>query len=266
MSAAEMQACMGRLCVDGSFRRLFELEGAATLVGYRLTAGEQEALLAIDRRRLAEFAGGLRAKRQEQLGRGYPLLARALPPSEQKRWFDRFYDLHPADPGDSPLEGRLRFGRFLEESLSGDPDAPPYASDLARYERLRIAAARATAGRCGPAVALDPGVRPRLRPGVGRGAFEYDVLRIAADLERGRVPAADHRLDHELLLVPRPGASGPRIVRLNGAASGLLDLCDGQRSLAAIAAAYRGADVMRADEEEVGAALQRFVELGALDE
>src|SRR5262249_51905603 len=137
MSAGELQACLARLCVDAAFRRLFELEGAATVAGYRLTAGEQEALLGIDRGQLAAFAAGLRAKRRAQLERGYPLLGRALPPAEQDRWFNRFHDLHPADPGDSPIEARLRFGRFLEAALAGDPKAPPYASDLARYERLR---------------------------------------------------------------------------------------------------------------------------------
>jgi hypothetical protein len=269
MSAAEMQACLARLCVDDSFRRLFELEPEAALAGYRLAAGEGEALRGIDREGLARFAACLKQKRRGPLERAYPLLFRAVAAAEMDRYHDRFFALHPADPADSPFAGRLKFGRFMEESLASDAAAPRYASDLARYERLRFAATlpppaesapcRSNGKEASPAAPPDAGARPVVRPGVQRGTFVYDVIRIARDLLGERVPAGAETAAFELLFWLPAAGRQPRILRLNAATGALLDLCDGRHTVRELADAFPGAGDARM--AEVTGALER---LGAL--
>ena len=53
-----------------------------------------------------------------------------------EKYYNRYYNLYPAKPHEETLAQVIAFGEFMEQSLATDEDAPPYSSDLARYERL----------------------------------------------------------------------------------------------------------------------------------
>src|SRR5947209_4692942 len=144
MSMAEMQACLARLYVDGASRRLLALEPETVLGDYRLSAEEARALRDLDRQALERFAGSLKSKRRRRFAATYPLLFGLESPAVE-RYYERYYHLYPARPGGSFVTEQLEFGRFMEESLAADDEAPPFAGDLAQYERIRFAARRAAA-------------------------------------------------------------------------------------------------------------------------
>src|SRR5262249_51187136 len=141
VSMPEMQACLARLYVDRAFRRLFALEPEAVLREYRLSAEEAQALRDLDRPALERFAHSLRGKRRRRFEATYPLLFGLACPAVD-RYYDRYYHLYPARPGGSFIAELLEFGCFMQECLATDDEAPPFAADLAQYERLLFAARR----------------------------------------------------------------------------------------------------------------------------
>jgi hypothetical protein len=237
VSAFEVQSFLARLYVDESFRRLFDLEPAPLLEQYRLTGTERDELLGLDRQAVDRFARGLRRKRMGRLMRAFSLLSGHLDRALVRHYADRFYDLHPDDATQSPREQICRLGRFLEESLADDPDAPPYAADLAAYERHLFSAAfrpppTGPAPQAGPSIG--PGERLGPREGVAWESFRWDVARIAAALKRGEAPDPGEPGGYPLLFRPRP----PRVLRATPDTLLLVELSDGGRLAGDIAAGY----------------------------
>lgn len=293
MSIAELQACLARLYVDGAFRRLFALEPETVLGDYRLSEEEAQALRELDRLALDRFARSLKSKRRRRFVATYPLLFGLASPAVD-RCYDRYYQLYPARPGGSFVAELLEFGRFTEDCLATDDEAPPCASDLAQYERLHFAARRSHAGRSarcassqrgnpGCADALAPGHhsegtcqparperapvapddRPRLADGVAVGTFRTNILAIVDALEAGRPLPETGEGPYTFVFRPGQDATVPDAFYLNPAMRELLDGCDGEWTLAELAAAVerqRGGERGAA----VAGAVRSLVEHGIL--
>src|SRR5262245_55060269 len=146
MSIADMQACLARLYVDGAFRRLFALDPETVLGEYRLSAEEAQGLRELDAAAVERFARSLKSKRRRRFAATYPLLFGLGAPAIE-RYYDRYYQLYPARPGGSFVAELMEFGSYAQACLAADDEAPPFASDLAQYERLRFAARRFAAAQ-----------------------------------------------------------------------------------------------------------------------
>jgi hypothetical protein len=251
MSVAETQAALARLYADGAFRAWFEHAPADALAKYDLTDSERAAIESVDRKMLAMFADALRGKWRGRIVPAFPLSA-AVCGDKVNDYFDRYYDLHPAQPGMSSTEQIIAFGRFLAETIAVDRSLPAYAADLCRYERtitqarsislddddLLLLAALATAET--PAVPdgerlLDEAM-PRLAPGVWVLRFGYDIPHIAAVIsDTGEPPVlteSDERATHVVLKAGQGMQPSP--FKVNAAAATLLSECDGTKSVAEI--------------------------------
>lgn len=98
MSVAEMQAAFARLSVDDAFRHWFELAPEAALSRYGLTDQERESLSSVNHKMLALFAETLKDKRRSKVLSFFPL-SMGVGEELVRRYFDRFYDLRPVEPG-----------------------------------------------------------------------------------------------------------------------------------------------------------------------
>lgn len=244
MSAAEMQSALGRLCVDGAFRRQFELEADEALDDYKLTGEERETLKRIDQKLLRHFARGLKTKREGRFRTTFPLLFQCVPPPEMRRYYSRFYELDPARPSEPVSAAMDRFGRFMEETLATDPDVPPYAAEVARYERLSRAVMAHLGEEDGtewlnrtpeaPAP-LTAESRPRLAEAVRLGLFRCDVIRVVEQLRNGGEVSAEWGDGHFVVFQRLDGKTAPKVFRVNEPTFFLLEQCAGRRTPAELA-------------------------------
>jgi hypothetical protein len=278
MSVAEFQACLSRLYLSAPFRRVFQLEPDAALAGYELNDAEKSALLGVDRDELRRVADSLLAKRRADLERGFPLLFGMLNAAVVERWVERYHAIHADVPGVPHTERWIQFGRFMEATLGGAAEAPPFAGDLARYERLRNAAA-AEIGTFAQASyqnanrsasrgeSFDAGARVRRRRGMQHGVFAYDVARIAGALESNRVDGVRTLVadgPHEYLFVASDDER-VYVLAITSETKLLVDLCDGRRTVAEIIDAYRAGASPPVSAEVVRDTLQRLLELQVLE-
>jgi hypothetical protein len=270
MSMAEMQACLARLYVDRAFRRLFAIEPETALVEYRLSTDEAQALRDLDRAALERFARSLQGKRRRRFVATYPLLFGLELPAVDC-YYRRYYQLYPARPGGSFADEVLEFGRFMEECLATDDTAPPFASDLARYERLHFAASRVAApggAETHPAAVGSPPAapndRPRLAEGVSVGTFGTGILAIVEALKAGLPPPETGQGPYTFAFRPGSAGTDPAPFYLGEAMAELLAWCDGERSIASIAAAIDGGRTGNGTASGVVEALQALVEHGIL--
>jgi len=276
MSIGEMQACLARLYVDEPFRRLLHIEPEKALEEYGLTPDESAALQGIDRKMLEYFAASLRNKRKKRIQRAFPMTFK-LDRVKIERYYRRYYQLHTARPHQLPHQDVMEFGAFMEESFAQADDLPPYAADLARYERLYYGAAFASesseASGASPqgngateerAGRMD--ARPRVRNGVQVASFRYDVAAIERALEEGG-NLDDLRCEPDVnYIVFRPATadSDARMMRVNAATKVVFDLCDGRRPVSEIMAQAQA--ILRADglEEAIVATVDRLLALQVL--
>jgi hypothetical protein len=272
MSIAEMQACLARLYVERAFRRLFALEPETALGEYRLSAEEAQALRELDSPALERFARSLKSKRRRRFVATYPLLF-GLGSAAVDRYYDRYYQLYPARRGGSFVAELLEFGRFMEECLATDDEAPPFASDLARYERLRFAARRVAIGhrpegtdqpaRPDP-TPVAPDDRPRLADGVAVGTFRTSILAIVEALEDGLPPPETGEGPYTFVFRPEQGAAEPDAFYVTPATRELLDWCDGERTVAELVNAVECLPGSDGRAAAVAEAIQTLVEHGIL--
>src|SRR5262245_41905094 len=230
MSLPEMQACLARLYVDRTARRLFALEPETVLAEYGLAADEAQALRALDLAALERFARSLRGKRRRRFAATYPLLF-GLESPVVERYYNRYYQLYPARPGGAYASELLEFGRFVEECLAAEDEAPPFASDLAQYERLCFLTRQAASPPTPPLShsPLLPTDRPRLADGVAVGTFRTGILAIVEALKAGLPPPETGKGPYTFVFRPEPGATSPAAFYVTEATARLLDRCDGER-------------------------------------
>ena len=221
MSTSELQACLARLYVDESFRRLFYLQ-PDVLSDYLLDASEREAVERIDRRLLEFFAMSLQRKRRERIARAYPAIFR-LDGKALDRYWRRYCAIFTAHDGSTFDEEVTTFGTFIWELLAEDAELPPYARDLVRFEqedfRTRSHSRRMQAIERRPAsTPLGPTSRPYLAEGVTLHRFTYDIP-VIEDALRQHGPDAAASLaepgDYALVFFPPTELAGSAAIRLN---------------------------------------------------
>lgn len=245
MSVAEMQACLARLYVDDTYRKLFALAPETPMEDYQLTHDELTALKSIDKKMLNYFADVLKGKRREKFQDVYPLLFK-IPGVDINRYYNRFHNLYTAKPYEPFLPQALAFGEFMEECLAAETDIPPYASDLARYERLYFATEYDPARADTFSTINDPApeqrevsslcldAQPTIQSGVQYATFAYDVVKIAAALEEQQEPTNLQRGSYSFIFQQKGGVQLPTIFAISGATKMLLSLCNGSRTVSCI--------------------------------
>ncbi|HEU5383047.1 MAG TPA: glycosyltransferase, partial [Ktedonobacteraceae bacterium] len=244
MSLAEMQSYLAQLYTDDHFRTLFTLAPEASFESYVLTEQEKQALRAIDRRLLAYFATSLKMKQQAYLRAAYPATF-ALPQAIVQRFFNRFYQNYPARPHEDVFSRIIEFGTFMEHMLASDEQAPCYASEVARYERLHYLytyqpsvadAFPAINAERSEAASLSLDAVPMLLPDVHREVFAYAIIPIIDLLSAHQAPdeQASRPERCELMFQREPHALTLNVFALNEETALLLDLCQEGRSLATL--------------------------------
>ena len=267
MSIAEMQACLARLYVDDTFRQLFYRDTNTTLADYKLTQAETTALKSIDRKMLDLFAAGLKTRRKKKFQATYQLLFQ-LNKAEMDRYFDRYYQLYPARPGQSTLTQILEFGEFMEQTVATDTDLPPYAADVARYERLYYAARYRPSGRdsfdTAPSLkrerlALDS--KPEQCQGVYLATFDYNIVELVGFLKQNppiKTPLAEASC---FVFQQIPNSLKPQVFQITLPTRDLLEQCDGQQSVAALITGMERAMNRTSLEARVMQILQQLLEM-----
>lgn len=246
MTVAETQAALARLSADETYRSWFELAPEAALNKYVLTEHERATIKGIDRELLRIFAASVKAKRRKKIVDAFPLCQKVCP-DQTSRYFDRYYDLHPAEPG-VPTEAQVAsFGRFLADCLATDPSAPAYASALCRFElaayelQLTVPPSddlrSSSAGQPGPQAGDDPvedSARPEVLPGVRVILLDQDIPAILQSIDDapGAVSPPVQRDTNVVLRIRRNGS--PEAFEVNASAAALLGLCTGEFSIADI--------------------------------
>lgn len=250
MSIAEMQACLARLYIDEPFRKLFYLDPVAALEDYRLNREESTAILSVERHALDDFAASLTGKRRKRVERAYPLLFK-VDGTEIRRYYRRFCQLVPARPYDFGQQEVVEFGLFLEESLANVDHLPPYASDLAKYERLSFWALTSTNPEAQTdavhekfeaASIVPPEERPFLSPDVTIADFAYDVGAIEEALSQGHAPNEVHP-GPACSIIFRPGTDKSRalMLRINAPTKAILKYCNARNTVSEIVTAVEAA-------------------------
>lgn len=233
-----MQACLTRLVLDRTYRRLFTLDAEAALEEYLLTGREALALRELDRTDLETFAELRRDVRRRLLGIDFPLLF-GLDSPAVAFYFERYHALFPLRPGESAPRRAAEFGAYLEQCLEVDPEVPFYYEEIARYERLLCAARFAPEARRGEGNAtaeLSLAARPVLSVGAHLGIFSCAIMGLVERLQRGERPDADtvDRVEQTLIFLHAPESTSARILSANAGTHAVLAWCDGSTPISMI--------------------------------
>lgn len=270
MSVGEMQAVLSRLYVDGSFLDVFCSNPHQALHHYHLTEKEAGALLGVDREAIRKFATSLRVKTWKRFSYSYRLLY-ALDRPRIYGYYLRFYEIRRIRPNEGMYQPTVELGEFLEESLLDDAELPPYASELARYERLFYLARyvpRPNAGapaKTASGESLSPAVRPVLREGVEVATFGWDMSTIEKAVDEGRVPRDLEAEPCHVVFHPLGKMGKAKKFQVSGLMYELLSLCDGSRDLPAIAAELEARSEKTDLLESVLGGVQQLVRLGLVE-
>ncbi|MEA2562609.1 MAG: hypothetical protein QOH06_4113 [Acidobacteriota bacterium] len=263
MSLIEMHSALARLYVDETFLQSFCARPDQALARYDLTPREAAALAGIDRDAVKKYAASLRSKTRGRFEHAYRLLL-ALDEAAFHKYYLRFYELRPIRPYETFNGPTVELGQFLERSFTDNPEVPPYAADLARYQRLFYQARfEPRAGTAPPAASpagLDLRTRLRLAPGVRIERFQYDMAALEETLRKGERPQDVQRATCEVVFQSLPEVGRARKFQISKSTAGLLSQCDGTRELGDAAAR------LEADWEAVAEAAAKLVRLGLLEE
>lgn len=243
MSVAEMQACLARLYTDDAFRKLFAVAPDASLQDYILTEDEKQALLQIDQKLLEYFAASLKLKQFKRLRPAYPATF-ALPEALLHHYYNRFYQLYPARPHEDAFTRTVDFGVFMEQCLATDEQAPDYASEVARYERIHYTCtyqplpsdALMSINEKGPIKPLPLRLEsiPVLCPGAQVETFTYPIVSIVGKLREQRPVEAIQPGHHVFLFFKQARSLTINVFALNQATAHLLSLCEGTNTVTTI--------------------------------
>jgi len=265
MSLVEMHSVLARIYVNEAFLESFCAGPDQALAEYDLTPRETAAFAGIDRDAIRKYASSLRMKTQSRFEAAYRLLF-ALDAATFQKYYLRFYELRPIRPYESFDGPIVELGRFLECSFAGNPEAPPYAADLARYQRLfyqaRFDPRVGIAPRAEPAAMdeLDGRVRLGVVPGVRVERFQYDMAALEEALRKDEKPRDVEPKACRVVFQSLPEVGRARKFQVSASTAGLLSRCDGTRELGEIA------ESLEADPGAVLEAAAKLLRLGLLEE
>ena len=240
MSVAEMQAYLARLYTNDPFRKLFELDPNMTFSDYELADDEIDALKQMDIQMLNMFASTLKNKRKKKVLTAYPLLFK-LAGVDMRKYYNRYYHLYPAKPHEETLRQVLAFGEFMEQTLATDEDAPPYSSDLIRYERLSYMTAFSSTEQDTFTTInqtddqqpqpIAPESLPRVRESVQFSTFRFHIVKIAEQMTKGEEVSNLQEGTYCFIFQQQAKSLTPNIFAISPATRDLLVLCDGSRNV-----------------------------------
>lgn len=265
MSLMEMYSALARLYVDEAFLESFCAEPDQALAGYGLTPREAAALAGTDRDAIRKYASSLRFKTRSRFENAYRLLL-TLDAAAFHKYYLRFYELRPIRPYETFNGPIIELGLFFERSFTGNPEVPPYAADLARYQRLFYEA------RFGPGERSGSGVEPRavgpldarsrlgVAPGVRIERFGYDMRAMEELLREGEVPREVQSAPCQVAFQSLNEVGRARKFQVSKSTAALLALCDGTRELGDVAT------TLEADREAVVEMAAKLLRLGLLEE
>lgn len=264
MSLVEMHSVLARLYVDEAFLESFCAGPDQALARYDLTPREAAALAGIDGESVKKYAASLRVKTRGRFEPVYRLFY-TLDPATFHKYYLRFYELRPIRPYEGFYEPILELGRFFERSFAGNPEVPPCAADLVRYQRLfheaRFEPGERGVSRAAPAEPeIDPRTRLRLVSGVRIERFDYDMAALEKALLKGEVPQDVEPAECRVVFQKMPELGAARKFQVSEQTAGLLSLCDGRRELGEVAAR------LEASWEAAAEAAAKLVRLGLLEE
>ncbi|HEY2295250.1 MAG TPA: hypothetical protein VGM86_31490 [Thermoanaerobaculia bacterium] len=260
-----MHSVLARLYVDGAFLESFCAGPDQALARYDLTPRETAALTGIDRDAIRKYASSLRMKTEGRFENMYRLLL-TLAADAFHKYYLRFFELRtirPYETFDGPI---VELGQFLESSFAGNPEVPPYAAELARYQRLfyqaRFEPRTRTASLTEPAAvdALDGRLRLAVAPGVRVERFQYDMAAIEAALRKDEIPQDVEPKACQVVFQSLPAMGRARKFQVSASTAELLSRCDGTREIGGIA------EILGADREAVLEAAAKLLRLGLLEE
>ncbi len=235
MSIPEMQACLARLYLDELFRRLLARDPESALQAYGLSAEEEAAIRELDATRLEFFATSLKNKRRKRIARAFPLLFRVAA-DEVEHQYNRYHALYMPKSRRSIHQDVLDFGEFIEDSLAIAPGIPPWACDVARYERLLYATTythQADTDTSSGATTVSISSRPRLCEDAYVAEFQYDIASIEDALRDGEERGLEPSPCAIVSRAKTPTAEA-RVLRINGPTLAVLRHCDGRQRLEGI--------------------------------
>lgn len=260
MSEDELQACLARIYVDEPFRLLSRLDPRVTIDRYDLSPHERSAILGLDSNAVDFFAASLRNRRRLPAEVAFPAIFK-IDRSRAIHLWDRFYDLAGSIPHQSPDDGLLRFGTFLEESVANQ-QWPPYTSDLVAFEKALFKAVPAInqpSGDNDPVDRANVDTTYALADNVRLQTFRYDVFKLKADLANGVTPI-DPEINPVHIVVIRHSDTRPSVFfKLNEPAMLALKNCNGHYTANDIAlriAAHYNGHVRQEDILRLVASLQ----------
>ncbi len=242
MSLTEMQSYLALLYTDESFRKLFTLAPESSFESFVLTEAEKQALRDLDRRLLEYFATSLVMKQQEYLRAAYPATF-ALPQSLVQRLVRRFFQFFPSRPQQDMVERVLACGGFLEQALAQDEQAPPYASEIVKYERLHYQwtyqpqtedALTAINNRLPEQMPLSLEAVPVLLASVTSETFVYPVVSLIDMLRAHQVPESVEPGQYTLVFQREARSLTIHVFEVSQETALLLDLCQGRQSVRAL--------------------------------
>lgn len=261
-----MQSALTRLYTSGPFFEWFCIDPDTVLDQYDLTPREASAIAGIDREAVKRFAISLRFKTWGRFKSPYRLV-HAVDTLTVRKYFMRFYQLRPIRPNEAFYDPNLEFGEFLERSFSGNPEMPPYAGDLARYERLfhkarfepRSPGTSPTSERL-TVDAPTPACVARRCPGIHIESFDYDMGALEKSLRDETVPEDVEKKPRHVVFQSFEQIGRAKKFQISAAMANLVALCDGENDLAAVASA------LEAEPEAVLEAARKLMELRLLEE
>src|SRR5258708_10582394 len=233
MSVADTQACQPCLYTDDAFLNYFAVVPDASLQDYILTEEEKQALLQIDQKLLEYFAASLKLKQFKRLRPAYPATF-ALPETLLHHYYNRFYHLYPARPHEDSFTRTVDFGVFMEQCLATDEQAPDYASEVAKYERIHYTCTYQPlpSGTFMSMNERQP-IKPRplslesipvLCPGAQVETFKYPIVSIVGKLREQRPVEAIQPGHHVFLFFKNARSLTINVFALNQATAHLLSL------------------------------------------
>jgi hypothetical protein len=264
MSLGEVYSALARLYTDEPFLESFCARPEQILSSYDLTPREAAALAGIDRDAVTKYASSLRSKTRGRFEHAYRLLL-ALDAAAFNKYYLRFYELRPIRPYETFNGPIVELGQFFEGSFTDNPEVPPYAADLARYQRLFFQARFEPRERIGsrvepPAVnALDARTRLGVAPGVRIERFRYDMGALEETLRKGEAPQEVQSEDCQVVFQSLGEVGRARKFQVSTSTAELLSLCDETRELGNIVAS------LEADWETALEATTKLLRLGLLE-
>ena len=188
MGLAEVQAAQAHLYTRADLRARFFADPAGVGRELGLTPEESARLAEMPGPQVDSFARALVAKRRGEVAKLLPGTAAVLGQRFGLQ-FRRFAEVFVPRGLKKHRADALLFAAFLDAALGRDPDAPPWARDLARSEAALLQVS-------------DPSCRVLVR------RFDYAVADLADALRAGP-PPPDVALRPTLILWLRPRGGGP---------------------------------------------------------